>query len=167
MGCWYYPMGEGLRHWRRRLQKLRQLSWLERRLLLKALLLLPLLSLMLRVLGFKRVYNVLSRPLPTSIEANEEARLADARTTAAMVQSAVYVIPIPITCLPHSLALWLLLRRQGITSDLRIGVQQINDEFMAHAWVEYAGLVLNDRQDVHARYAAFDEVILPDGIKQI
>ena len=68
---------------------------------------------------------------------------------------------------PHrqSLALWWLLRRQGIASDLRLGMRKDASRFEAHAWVEYLGRVLNDRNDVHRRFAPFDRAIVPVQVK--
>jgi hypothetical protein len=52
------------------------------------------------------------------------------------------------TCLHRSLTLWWLLRRQGVASELRIGVRKEQGRFEAHAWVERAGVALNDRADI-------------------
>ena len=66
-------------------------------------------------------------------------------------------------CLSRSLTLWRLLRRQGITCDLRIGVRKKEGQFQAHAWVEVQGYPLNDNQQVHQRYVAFEQAIVPKG----
>ncbi|MCA9953069.1 MAG: lasso peptide biosynthesis B2 protein, partial [Anaerolineales bacterium] len=142
--------------WMSRWQKWQQLAWFERWLLLQALFLLALLVVALHLFAFNRVYVLLSRPLPPSLRPNNTYRLKRAQTTAALVQSAVYLLPFPVTCLPHALALWYLLRRQGIAGKLQIGVQKNADEFAAHAWVEYGGVVLNDSADVGQRFIPFD-----------
>jgi hypothetical protein len=67
-------------------------------------------------------------------------------------------------CLLRSLALAWLLSRRGIPCVIRIGVPvgkgslhaKDPDGFSAHAWVEHAGIVLNDRQDVATQFSAFD-----------
>lgn len=56
-------------------------------------------------------------------------------------------------CLPRSLALLWWLKARGIQADLRIGVRKEGLELIAHAWVEYQGRVLNDRQRTPAIYA--------------
>jgi hypothetical protein len=48
-------------------------------------------------------------------------------------------------CLHRSLVLHRWLRRQGLPSQLRIGVSKSAGAFAAHAWVEMDGLVVNDR----------------------
>jgi len=53
------------------------------------------------------------------------------------------------------LTLWWLLGRQGIASELRIGVRKEQGRFEAHSWVEYEGVTLNDELDVGSRFAAF------------
>jgi len=63
------------------------------------------------------------------------------------------------TCLEESLALWWLLRRQGIGSDLRVGVRKDGEKFEAHAWVERDGIALNEPEARHQHYAAFDAAL--------
>ena len=55
-------------------------------------------------------------------------------------------------CLEESLALWWLLRRNGIDPDFRIGVRTITGRFESHAWVEYQGMVLNDMDRISIIY---------------
>jgi len=49
-----------------------------------------------------------------------------------------------------------LLGRQGISSHLRIGIRKENEKFEAHAWVERHGAALNEPDEHHHHYAAFD-----------
>ena len=39
-----------------------------------------------------------------------------------------------------------------------------DDVFLAHAWVEYEGIVLNDRDDIGERFAAFEQDFSSPGI---
>lgn len=48
------------------------------------------------------------------------------------------------SCLTGSLVLQWLLRRQGVSSELRIGVRLVDGRLHAHAWVELDGRPLND-----------------------
>jgi hypothetical protein len=66
-------------------------------------------------------------------------------------------------CLPKSLLLWWFLGREGIASDLRLGVQRDKDKFEAHAWVEYKGTVLNDSPIVNERYTTFASTTIDPG----
>ena len=49
-----------------------------------------------------------------------------------------------MVCLPQSLALQALLRRQGLSSELRLGVRRDGGTVHAHAWVEHAGSPLGE-----------------------
>jgi hypothetical protein len=79
-----------------------------------------------------------------------------------LVNSAAHHVLPAGNCLTRSLYLQWLLRRRGVPTDLRIGVQLANGQLLAHAWVEYAGHPLNDAPDVAVRYAPFERP-LPAG----
>lgn len=55
-------------------------------------------------------------------------------------------------CLSQSLVMRLLLNREGISSELKIGVRQDDGKFDAHAWLEKEGTLLNDHPSVIADY---------------
>ena len=65
------------------------------------------------------------------------------------------------SCLDESLVLWYLLRSQGVATSLRIGVRKENEEFAAHAWVEHEGVALNQKEEIHRHYVAFDREFTP------
>ena len=65
------------------------------------------------------------------------------------------------TCLPQSLVLWYLLRRQGISAELRIGVRKEMDRLQGHAWVEVAESAINEDTDVARGFAVLDRAIVP------
>lgn len=138
----------------------------ERTLLLQSAVLLPLMALGLRLYGFQRWFARLDRSATTqSSFLNPQSSLLIAKRTAALVRATTRYTPFHATCLHRSLTLWWLLRRQGIPGDLRIGVRRQDGRFEAHAWVEYQATVLNDTADVNQRFAAFDQVIVPPGLK--
>jgi hypothetical protein len=90
-----------------------------------------------------------------------ETAAAQAVKTAQVFNSAVRYSLIKGRCLSQSLVLWHLLRAQGIASALCIGVQKKDDalplaveNFDAHAWVEYQGIVLNEHPQVRERFQA-------------
>jgi hypothetical protein len=74
-----------------------------------------------------------------------------------MVGAAVRYSFAQYTCLEESLALWYLLRKQGIPACLRIGVRKEKEQFEAHAWVELRGEALNQLEELHRHYLAFEE----------
>lgn len=59
-----------------------------------------------------------------------------------------------VLCLQRSAATTCLARKNGIPAELVIGAQQM--PFMAHAWVELNGNVINDRPYVREMYATMD-----------
>ena len=132
-----------------------------RRLFIWAAFLLPLLALSLRVSGFqstrRRLLKRLSRPPTSSAETEQQVQL-----TTRMVLAAARRSLVGVSCLERSLALWWLLGRQGIASQLRIGVRTDNQKFAAHAWVECQGLALGEPEAPHLHYAAFSEEMSGD-----
>jgi hypothetical protein len=116
----------------------------------------------LRTRGFGRTRAALRPVRPSGLSADQQ--LALARDTAYAVAVAVKYGPWQPLCLVRSLALAGFLRRKGISFEVRIGVPRgksvISSEgkldFTAHAWVEHAGVVLNDKENVANEFAPFD-----------
>src|SRR5262245_43124893 len=136
----------------------------DRRTLAQAMILLPLMALSLRLTGLRRSQRIFSRFIPHNPArktARSEATLTQALHISRLVGLAVRHGSYPANCLQRSLALWWLLRRQGIRSDFDIGTRQDAGRLHARAWFELAGCVLNDSSDVRYRYETFDREILP------
>ena len=147
-----------------RLNQVRHLSPREARLLLQAVIILPLTTLALRLFGYRRLHTFLAGTTPTSPDpSNDEVDVITEALGIARLVGAASVSLLPTTCLSRSLALWWLLRRQGITSDLCIGVAKDGGEFAAHAWVEVEGTVINDSPESIGRFTAFNAAIAPPG----
>jgi hypothetical protein len=81
-----------------------------------------------------------STGLVTTIQATEHA-----------VATAAAFFPARALCLEQSLALYYVLRRQGVSVSYCQGVQV--QPFQAHAWVEYEGVPVNDIPERVARFA--------------
>jgi hypothetical protein len=80
-----------------------------------------------------------------------------ARTYSWAVDVAAGNVPVRARCLERSLTLWWLLRRRGVGAEVELGVRKTDaGELEAHAWVEVAGRVVNDGDDVRERFAAFE-----------
>ena len=58
----------------------------------------------------------------------------------------------PMTCLRQALTLQLLLGRQGLATELRIGTRKDNGEFKAHAWLEVSGQPVEKRKGEVERF---------------
>jgi len=148
-----------------RLQRFSSLDSEARGSFVRAVLLLPLISVSLKIRGFRATQESLLRFLahPQQVSQEDSARLlADVertRLTVRMVNAAVRHAWPNSTCLAKSLALWWLLGRQGIASELRIGARKVQDKFEAHAWVERQGIAVNEPEQLHRHYAPFDETL--------
>jgi hypothetical protein len=125
---------------------------------LRAVILLPLLTVSLRVRGFAATRRLLQKFLAPASESSS-VMAADSRVelTSRMVLAAARNSPLPSTCLERSLSLWWLLARQGIATQFRIGVRKDNEKFAAHAWVERDGVAIGEPTAPHLHYSAFAE----------
>lgn len=86
---------------------------------------------------------------------NSVARIPDdVERICAAVDIACIWYPKEVLCLQRSAATVCLLKRYGIPAQMVIGAQQM--PFRAHAWVEVAGLVVNDKPYTPEMYAVLD-----------
>lgn len=125
-------------------------------MLLAAMAWLPLFWLGTRVLGLRRFQTWLQCENPL-IAGNFSPD--DIVRVATLVNIAAVYVPFPATCLTRSLLLGWMLRRRGVASALRIGVRLTQGALDAHAWVECAGIPINDRLDVGDEFAPFAELL--------
>ena len=141
--------------------KFHRLSRSDKRLLASAGFLLPVIKVGLQWLGYRKVQAILGRIPGPAAKGSLAEMIAQAQVVAWAVRVAASYDPCRSNCLPQSLALWYLLRRRGIDGDLRFGVDPKDGKLEAHAWVEFKGLVLNDREDVSQRFAPFPLTVPP------
>ena len=145
------------------LKSLRRFNALERpaqRLFVRALVTLPLVGLSLEFRGFEATRSMLrktvSRVTPQMLSDSLDKQIA---LTAHMVNAADRHGLVHPSCLIKSLTLWWLLGCQGVTSELRVGVRKEGGNLEAHAWVERDGIALNEPEERHHHYAAFDAAL--------
>jgi len=126
----------------------------------RAVVLLPVISISLRLRGFRATQNFLlgyRKQLHCGLVADRPLSESECcRLTALMVNAAARNVWHRATCLEKSLAIWSLLGRRGVASQLRIGARHISGKFEAHAWVEHAGVAINEPENLHRHYATFD-----------
>ena len=123
----------------------------------KVLLLTPFILLLtwvrLRSSGYGQT---LRKAQPTSAsQLSAEDQLALAKETAYAVAVAIKYGPWRPLCLLRSLTLGWFLGRKGIPYKVQIGVPGGKFDFSAHAWVEFEGVVLNDKDDVADEFVPF------------
>ena len=101
-------------------------------------------------------YATLFRELNMSVFCTVD-RLAEQQTTELVtaIARACRFYPKSAACLQRSVALAWMLRKRGIAADLKIGVRQF--PFLSHAWVEVAGKIINDVEQVRETYAPLHE----------
>jgi len=145
------------------LKSLRRFSALERpaqTLFLRALMMLPLVGLSFKFRGFEATRATLRKTLShTTPQTDTDSSETQIALVAHMVNAADRHGLVHPSCLVKSLTLWWLLGRQGITSELRVGVRKEGGNLEAHAWVERNGIALNEPEERHRHYAAFDAAL--------
>src|SRR5258707_14410722 len=134
-------------------ERLRRFSALGRpaqALFLRAIVLLPLVALSLRWRGFRATQAALQLSPSNARQKCDSALVSQEAAMAAHMVNAAdrhgFVHP---SCLAKSMALWWLLGRQGIDSDLRIGIRKESDKFGPHAWVERDGTAMNEPDELN------------------
>jgi hypothetical protein len=141
-------------------RKWRDLPAPDRHLALALVALLPSVAAAIRIFGLRRVCRFLSRD-PVVGEGARAPDVQGAREAGRLVNAAALRIPGRPNCLTRSVTLWWILRHRATDTTLRIGVRTAGGHLEAHAWVELAGLVLNDDPDVAERFPPFDGDDLP------
>ena len=110
------------------------------RLLVRAFVWLGLVDLGLRVRGLRRLVDLAPRVSPVVVRRlpmHLPLYVAALETTAGRHFVRAH-------CLHKSVALHFWLRREGLPSELRIGVRKESGELRAHAWVTLGDHVVND-----------------------
>jgi len=130
--------------------RLRRLSRQQAGLVAGSLLLLPAAAMSLRLFRFGRVRRWFG--VDVAVDGAPAVDHDRARETARMVAGAAHYGPYRATCVPQSLVLHYLLRRQGLHSTFVLGVGEAAP-FPGHAWVEHDGVPLIDSPAVRDRFA--------------
>jgi len=113
----------------------------------------------LRLVGFKRWWRFLNATIGSRKLAYPGLDTEVAEYCASVVDMVARNAPWGlVTCLPRSLTLWWLLRRNGLACELKIGVQRDGERMRAHAWVDYYGTAIGDAG--HERFLSFDSKTL-------
>lgn len=138
------------------LYRWRGLASVDRKRLTRALLALPWVALGTRWFGFKSMQRRVTSNVSADGSPALPASVASAHAIAHWVDVASRRGLVEGTCLTRSLTLLMLLKREGIPGNLRIGVRLNTGKLDAHAWVEVNGDPVNDTPDVVSRYTAYE-----------
>jgi hypothetical protein len=106
----------------------------------------------LRLIGFKKTQQLAHRKITKPLGAenssifDETADIDYAQRCAELTAIAARHCLPSGSCLPQSLALCWLLRKNGLDAQLKIGVIPQSETLLAHAWVEYQNLALGQQE---------------------
>ncbi len=132
----------------RKLRKALALSTDDGWLLLQAWIWLLLTDVGLRVLAVPRIQQILAARTALSRGGDPAISTRVARLVDVAARHHLY----PVRCLPRALTLQHLLARQGLITDLRIGVRRRGNTLDAHAWLEHAGRAIGEPADVGRQF---------------
>jgi hypothetical protein len=152
MACWMFTTANA--------HRVSRLTWSERYLFVQALVLLPVVALTLRSVGFGPLQRIIVRLSRTQqgVPVDQSPYI---RTSVWAIAAAARHARLDPNCLERSLLLWWLLRRRGVAAVVRIGVRKDASLLQAHAWIEVDGQVVADRTDVGAHFTPFERAIVP------
>lgn len=126
-----------------------------------ALILPPIMRFALSRWGYNRVHSWLQHNISLPAAPLSLLEIPEIINLAKVMNISANRSPIHTNCLQRSLTLWSLLRRKGIESELRIGVDKQSGALKAHAWLEKDGVVLNDTKASVQGFTPFDQAIEP------
>jgi hypothetical protein len=130
----------------------RRLTADDRWMLVRAIVLLLGVRVALLGLGVRRTHAGLARALRSTRDSRRSGSLVQVTSTVRVMEMAARNVPGGSACLPRSLALWYLLRRQHIDAAWTWGARRTAAGFEAHAWVEWAGAVVGEPAQETAGY---------------
>ncbi len=141
------------------LRQFRGLSYSDKFYFLGLSLLVPIIKICLHLFGFNRVANFFKHSAKN--KKNSVSDLKKIKKYDDLLAFFYRFFPLNHMCLPVSLAFWWLLQREGIETDLRLGMKKDDKtKFLAHAWIEHRGVPFKADKDVREKYTALKESIL-------
>jgi hypothetical protein len=145
----------------RRLRRVLNLPAAERSLLLRAVPLLAVVNLCLRIFPFRTLYRRWSSALPRLARPGRQGGPSPERIVQ-LVAAASRCVP-GAHCLVRAVAAQLLLARAGHLAEMRIGVRKQGDGLDAHAWLEYQGTALREDKAQLDSFVPFETRITSPG----
>lgn len=128
-------------------------------LFLKIGLLVPLTEIGIRTFGFKRTVRFLEYFAREKKKPSERPQVLINRHS-----NYLYLFkknfPFFGKCLAHSLSLWFILKKKGVSTDLRFGMKKQEGGLLAHAWLEFEGKPLASKSELEEDYTFFPDSIL-------
>ena len=121
-------------------------------LLVQAWSLLLVIDIALRMLSFRKVQGWIRSPDQPEVSTIKAEKVI--RRSSDFVDLAARRHLYPMTCLRLSLVKQFLLSQQGVNTDLHIGVRRNQEKLEAHAWLEYQGQPVGEKDPPAGQYTA-------------
>lgn len=122
------------------LDKLRALSFSEFLMLVVSVLTLPVVSVLLKLRGFRKTERFMA--LFSRLGIQPEASPVRVEQAARMVSIAAVRGPYKARCLEQAITVWWMLGVMGISSTIRLGIYKSGQSVEAHAWVLHEGKIV-------------------------
>ncbi len=122
------------------LDKLRALSFSEFLMLVVSVLTLPVVSVLLKLRGFRKTERFMA--LFSRLGIQPEASPVRVDQAARMVSIAAVRGPYKARCLEQAITVWWMLGVMGISSTIRLGIYKSGESVEAHAWVLHEGKIV-------------------------
>ena len=122
------------------LDKLRALSFSEFLMLVVSVLTLPVVSVLLKLRGFRKTERFMA--LFSRLGIQPEASPVRVDQAARMVSIAAVRGPYKARCLEQAITVWWMLGVMGISSTIRLGIYKSGQSVEAHAWVLHEGKIV-------------------------
>ena len=133
------------------------LPFCEKLYLLKMALIVASIEIGLRLFGMKKIVGFLGKQSKITTNTIDIDETIEQRKK--VIFSMQLFFPFACRCLARSLTAWWLLRRHGIETNLKVGIQKKDGKVVGHAWLEHNEKPLDDKDTVHL-YTVFDDFAL-------
>jgi hypothetical protein len=130
-------------------------SWKNRIILVEAGLKLLISDWLLHILPLPRIKQILARRFKTHFGVDPQKVQQTIWQIQPLVEIAARHHLYPMTCLRQALTLQDMLARRGIPTQLCLGARKENGTLLAHAWLEFEGQPLVERQNNKAFFTPF------------
>jgi hypothetical protein len=121
-----------------------------------AILLAAFLRIYIKFRGFNHTVKLLS--LFKTVKPSERISCNLERYTKSI--ELCYLFSPYINCLAICTAHWWLMKRRGISVQMKFGMKKRNEKLVAHSWLEYNGEAFSEDSSKIKKYTAFETSIL-------
>ena len=107
-----------------------------------------------RILGYKKTRIIIDK-ISCKEGRNNSFKKGFIESRSKIIGNVTVNSPFNSTCLERSLFTYLIFRIYRIETEIKFGVNNLTEEFSAHSWVEYKGLILNDNPELIENISPF------------